>query len=328
MCRLDDLTERVSRQIGATSAAVELGDALSARSEHLRCIPQQQRPGDDQLGGERDEALRNVRALIAKPLGDVTLVTIGRRVDGDAAEVAERPLRQDGEGGQPFNLIAEQLDPHGLPSGRREDVDDVATDRHLATLVDGTVDAVVADGGQAPHEDVAVDRFAVRDGQTDRTRRTAVEALNQRLGGDRNDAAGCQRRQRLCTLAREVRSGLEARAPVDAAVGQVRNRRRRGEGRDGIGELPGAVVVRNDDRERGALLALALKVQRGDHERKHSLRAARRHGSSRAEPSRDLSHAIRRRKGCDDGVEAGNVGGWRRGSSLFVHGQRRASPPP
>ena len=58
-------------------------------------------------------------------------------------ERAERALREQREARDALDLVAEQLDAHGLGAGRREHVDDVAAHRHLAAIAD-PLDARVA----------------------------------------------------------------------------------------------------------------------------------------------------------------------------------------
>ena len=54
---------------------------------------------------------------------------LGRRVDGDLVDLAERALGEGREGADALDLVPEQLDPVGLAAGGREDVDQPAADR-------------------------------------------------------------------------------------------------------------------------------------------------------------------------------------------------------
>ncbi len=64
--------------------------------------------------------------------------------DDDALEVAHRALVGHVEGGQPVDLVAEQVDAHRRVRGRGEHVDDAAAHRDLAAVLDLVLPAVAA----------------------------------------------------------------------------------------------------------------------------------------------------------------------------------------
>ena len=61
---------------------------------------------------------------------------LGGRVDDRVRERLERALGEQRVRREALDLVAEELDAQRRLAGRREDVDDVAADRHLAAIVD------------------------------------------------------------------------------------------------------------------------------------------------------------------------------------------------
>ena len=133
--------------------------------------------------------------------------------------VADAPLVGDGEVAELLDLVAEELDAHGMLGDRREDVEDAAANRELAAAGDHIdarvceVDELAPDGGEV----VA----AATCGEADRLE--VGEVVGERLecgahGGDEDD--GLVRGVRgLASLPR-----LELAQRVDALPDRLRTR--------------------------------------------------------------------------------------------------------
>jgi hypothetical protein len=79
----------------------------------------------------------------------------------------------------------------------------------------------------------------------------------------RDDAAGREDVEGPCTLADEVRCGLETRAPANASAREERDDLGAEEPRGGLGGVSGVGVLRQDDDEAPP----EAKMERGDHDR-------------------------------------------------------------
>ncbi len=281
--RLDEVGDRVELHVAASAGrgvAQQLG-RLGVRALDLRHevggVPGEHGRAGDELGAEGHEPGRDERP-IAVLLPPARVLGVGpvlrRRVDQDVVAVAQRPLGEGGEGGKPFDLVAEELDPDGLAARGREDVDEAAPDRELTALVDG-VGALVA--GLRERRDQVVERELLAQPQLHRGRAAVgrVDPLDQGVGRDGDEAATGERVQRAVALADEVRRGVEAAPPPDAAGWQERGRVRRQECRRRLGQRAGVVVVRADDRERPRLGAVARVPERGDERRQDRFGHAR-----------------------------------------------------
>ena len=116
----------------------------------------------------------------------------------------------------------------------------------------------------------------------------------------------------------EMRSRRQARTPVHTAMRQVGNGRTGEERLHGIGQLAGAIVVGDHDRQRRAIRVGSPGVERRDDQRQHRLCAARRHDRRRTESRRDLANIVARRERGGDGFEPRDRGGRRRTILLVV----------
>ena len=69
-------------------------------------------------------------------------MTLRGRVDGRGRNRVKRTLREGRERPDLLDLVSEELDAEGIATCRREDVDDPAPDRQLASLLDA-IDAEI-----------------------------------------------------------------------------------------------------------------------------------------------------------------------------------------
>jgi hypothetical protein len=144
---------------------------------------------------------------------------LGRRVDGRLVELVERPLREGRERAQRLDLVAEELDAHGLSAGRGEDVDDAAAHGELPALL-GLGDPLVAGESEVLGE--ALDTGLVPAAQDDRLRARALrrDPLGRAERGGADEPTGGEHLERAGPLADEVRRRLEPAPPADAARGE------------------------------------------------------------------------------------------------------------
>ena len=172
----------------------------------------------DQLGRQLDEVARNGHVLLVRPLLDVRgrAPRLARGLQIAALELGERALGEHREARDALDLVAEQLDAHGLGARRREDVEDVAAHRQLAAVADA-LDARVAGARRAPPPPRRAPAPAALDVQRGRAALGRRHALDERGGRDGDESAGREQAEPACALADEVRRRLEPRAVGDAA---------------------------------------------------------------------------------------------------------------
>ena len=178
----------------------------------------------------------------------------------------EGALREGREGADALDLVAEELDAERLAAGRRVDVDDAAAKRELAALL-GLVDALVAGEGDPFGEGVDSRLVAGLDQDWLGASSGRRHALGERRGGRADETAGGEDVEGASPLADEMRRGLEARAPADAAAREERDAVVAEEPRGRFGDVPCVRVLGGQDDERSA----ELLVQRGDEERERWL---------------------------------------------------------
>ncbi len=139
------LRERI--ELGTTFER-DSGEALvSPDRSHFVGLPDEVErgyEGSDEIG--RDLDLSGLLVVRQRELAGAAASLRGR-VDQGLVGLAERALGERRERSDALDLVAEKLDPEGLPTRGREDVDEPAAHRDLASLLD-TVDPVVAGGDE------------------------------------------------------------------------------------------------------------------------------------------------------------------------------------
>ena len=178
----------------------------------------------------------------------------------------QRALGERRERSHLLDLVAPELDSQRLASRRREDVDEPATNGELAALV-GSIDALVARERERLGELLETDAFARRDPNRlgPRVRRWHRLGERRRRGGD--EPAGGEHVERACALTDEVRRGVEAGAPVDAAARQHRDAFVAEEPRGALGGVASVLILRGQQNER----AIELLVERREQQRQRGL---------------------------------------------------------
>jgi len=252
---------------------------------------------DQRIGGQQVEQL--AEAVDGQQLGDVgTLVAVlGGHVGGgdlgqlamlwsqlrgggdlDPLDLLERALGEGREEGQPLDLDVEQLAAHGALLGRRIDVEDVAAQRELATLLD-LLDALVAAGDELRRGLVEIEQAAPLDREAVRAQLRVRDLLGERDGaGDDDRRSGVsttavgsvdERVERRDPQADEVRRRHQVGLVADAARRVEADRPRREELLEvGRQVARGAVVAGHHERR-----AVGLGVeQRGEQVGAHALR--------------------------------------------------------
>ena len=262
----------------------------------------------DQLRCEVDEVGSDRHVLLVRPLLDVGRGAAGlaRGLEIAALELRERALREHGEARDPLDLVAEQLDAHGLGARRREDVEDVAAHGQLAAIADA-LDARVAGRNERGDGVVAHELSPALDVQRRRAPLGRRHALDQRSRGDSHQTAGAQQPEAARALADEVRRRLEARAVRDAARRHESDLLgRRVPGRL-VGDLAGALVVVAEDGEARAGLAPPALPERCQERREQRLGTARTRGQRGVECARELGDAGLRGDLVRDGRKVGEA---------------------
>ncbi len=220
---VDQLAHVLGAQVAAPAAGRRrhLGQALLGGRRHEPRLPgdharrPRAAPAPARRGRPGSRAPSSASANAAAPS---TSSSSCAGIDGDAAEVAQRALRERRERRHALHLVAEQLDPDRLAAGGREDVDDVAAGRHLAALVDGAADALVART-----------RPARRAGRRARSRRRPPPAPARCASRGRRSAPPAPPpRRRRCRRPPARRAPARARPPGAAAEAAASPRRRRG----------------------------------------------------------------------------------------------------
>ena len=260
--------------------------------------------GRDEVVGDRRG---RVRLVVRERRLDEVEAAIGRRVDGRRVERVERALREGREGADALDLVAEELDAERLAACRRVDVDDAAAERELAALL-GLVDALVA--GERDLLGEGVDSRLVAGTDADRlgTRFGRRHALGERRGGRADEAAGGEDVEGASPLADEMRRGLEARAPADAAAREERYQVVAEKPRGRFCDVSRVRVLGGQDDQRSA----ELLVQRGEEERQRRLRDA---GARVRQLLQERAEALAVGELADERVEDGPVHDERRNRS-------------
>ena len=143
----------------------------------------------DQLGCQRDEVVGTGTSSSVRPRLHVggRAARLARRLQVAALQLGQRALREHREARDALDLVAEQLDAHGLGARRREDVEDVAAHGQLAAVADA-LDARVSGGDERRDGVVAHELSPALDVQRRRPALRRRDALDQRGRRDRRPA--------------------------------------------------------------------------------------------------------------------------------------------
>ena len=211
----------------------------------------------------------------------------------------QRALGERREGPNLLDLVSEELDAERLPTGRREDVDDPASDGELPTLLD-TVDPVVP-GARERRRD-PVDAGLVTDAQRERLRPLGRgrHPLGERDRRDADEPALREHVERTEPLTDEVWRRLEPGADGDASAREERDPRFGEEPRRALRRVARIGVLGERDEQRPS----ELRVQRGEQQRERRLR----HACPHRERAGERHEAVARAQLVDERAERRLVG--------------------
>ena len=280
--RLGEAARRDGRALrleGVWLAARELGQPDGRAEVELRAelLPHGldgllRLPDEVGRGQGRDEIGRNgVRhAVVRQARLDEVDAPLRRREDHRFAQPVQCSLRERRERPERFDLVAEQLDPHGLPAGRREDVHDPATDGELSAFL-GLRHPLVAGQGESFRQ--RLDAGLVPDPEHDRLRPSLLRRDSLRRSERRgaHEAAAREHLERTRPLAHEVRRRLEPAPPAHAARREQADPLLAEVPAGALGRIPRLRVVGEHADERTA----ASLVESGEEERQQRLRDPR-----------------------------------------------------
>ena len=203
-----------SRQLGELDCAAEtefLAELLCDDATRFGRLPDEVRCGQrhDEVGGRRPR-------LLLDPRFDEIEAAFGRRVDDGLLERIQGALREGRERAHRFDFVAEELEAHGLPAGRRKDVHDPSADGELAALL-RLLDALVAREREALGE--LLHAGLVAHAQADRLRpgRPGRDALDGAQSRGADEPAAGENLERPRTFPDEMRRRLEAACPAHTA---------------------------------------------------------------------------------------------------------------
>ena len=220
----------------------------------------------DEVGAAVERQHQVLRDLVFECELDELPAALGGGEDRRLLDVSQRPLGKGREGADLLDLVAEELDPERLAAGRREDVDEPATHRELAALLDA-FDPLVAGERQRLGERLEPGLLATSERKRRRAHVRGGIRLGQRDRRRADEPAAGEHLQGARPLADEVRRRLEPGAPVDAAGREERDLVLAQEPRRGLGGVPGVGVVREERDEP----APELDVQSGEEQRQRRL---------------------------------------------------------
>ena len=259
---------------------------------------------------------RRCRALlvVAEVVLDEVRAALGGGINGGLVGSGKRTLGERREGAHLLDLVAEEVDANGLPTGGGEHVHDPAPDGELAPLVDA-VDALVAGEGQVLRE--AVDARLVSRPQRERhgARLERREPVRERASGGADEAARSEDVERAIALAHEVRRRREPGLVRDTAAREERDIPAADEPACRFRRVAGVSVLGQEDEQAAA----ELLVERGEKQRENRLGDARR----RRERPRERLKPIVPAQLVDERRERCQV----RCPGRLVHAVRRGSLP-
>ena len=205
------------------------------------------------------------------PLGLVAIQSaaddaLARRVDRRVGHRMQRTLRERRERSDLLDVVPEKLDAQGLASGAREDVDEAATNRDLASLLDA-FRALVPGERQLLDECVEVARAGASQSNDRGPFLGRRHALGERACRHAHEPSVAQDVEGACPFADQVCGGIEARVDAHAAARQERNRGGVDEPADSLGDVACVLVLGEHADE----CAVERRAQRPEEERQHGL---------------------------------------------------------
>ena len=273
---LERLAARKRIELRRTLERDRLEAFLLPERLHLVGLPDEVRraiDGCDEIRGSRCDVRPTLRLLpeVGRALDvDGLDPTLGSGIDARRRDGMQRALGERREGSDLLDLVAEELDPQRLPSGRGEDVDDAAANGKLAALID-SVDTLVP-GARERLRQPLEPRF-VPDDEADGlgTNSMRRHPLGQRGRRGAHEPAAGEDVEGARPLADEVRWRLEARRVRDAPTRQKSHRVSPEEPGGSLGGVAGVRVLGQQDEEASS----ELLVERGQNERQRRLRDTR-----------------------------------------------------
>ena len=212
--------------------------------------------------GRQELGQRPLRTLLLgvgeRRLGEqpVIGVDLGGRVELDPVGLTERALGERRKPADRLDLVAEELDPRRLVDGRAEDVEDAATDRELAPVVD-LLDPLVAAAGEQLGDVAEVDLLPLGEREAGGAQRCVRHRLGEGDGAGDHDrrllgAGADERVEGGDPQPDEVRRRRQVRLVAGAARRVVADAARREVGAELGGEITGAAVIGGDAENRAA----------------------------------------------------------------------------
>ena len=185
------------------------------------------------------------------------------------------------EGADLFDLVAEELDPQRLAAGRREHVDEAATNGKLAALLD-PLHPRIAGEREGLGERVDSRLVAVRDDSPARGRPSGGRSAPQSRRPMRRRSRRCEHLERSGALADEMGRRLEPGVPADAARG----------------EEPNSLLADEPGNRLGGIASVCILGDRSTTSPRwiSSWSAASSSGSAASETQRDVGGQRRRRQ--------------------------------
>ena len=178
----------------------------------------------------------------------------------------QRTLRERRERSDLLDLVAEELDTKRLASGAREDVDEAATNRDLAALLDA-LHALVPGERELLDECVEIARAGARQADDRGPFLGRRHALGERARRHADEPSVAQDVERASPFADQVRGRLEARVDAHATARQERDGRGVDVPADSLGDVARVLVLGEQADER----TVERRVQRREEERQRGL---------------------------------------------------------
>ena len=168
------------------------GDLLLVGHRHERVLGEQRQQLTEAVDREQVGDVRPIALVLERgDLGQLPVLggQLCRRRHLDLLDLLERALREGGEKGQAFDLDVEELAAHRPLLGRRVEVEDVAPDRELASILH-LLDALVATSHQLVGRLVQVDQVALGDREAVRAQSRIGHLLGERARGSHHHRRG------------------------------------------------------------------------------------------------------------------------------------------
>ena len=177
----------------------------------------------DEIGrrGKRRDERRGRRerlSLLLQRRGE-TDPPLGGGLDEHLLDLVQRALREGREGAHLLDLVGEELDPQGVASARREDVDEAAADGELTALLH-PLDPLVARAGQLERDLFQAPSVARAKPDRRRPELGRRHTLGESRRRDDDQSSGGQHLQGAGPLTDQVGGRRQPRVPANTAAGQ------------------------------------------------------------------------------------------------------------